>query len=81
MIPYYIQVLSFITGQQHKAMYQESQMNQKFVPHILENSVKDSVFMNHGMTQQIIAGCPITSLTKNKHTARRFQKIRTLLKK
>ena len=29
MIPYYIQVLSFITGQRRKAMYQESQMNQK----------------------------------------------------
>ena len=39
------------------------------------------VFMNHATTQQIIVGCPITSLTKNKHTSRRFQKIRTLLKK
>jgi hypothetical protein len=68
MTPYYNPVLYFIIVPHHKAMYPESQMHQKFVPNILANSEQVSVFTNHDMTRQIIAGYAITYLTKNDYT-------------
>lgn len=65
MTPYYNLGPYFIIVPQHKAMYPESQMHQKFVPNILANSEQVSVFMNHDMTRQSIAGYAITYLTKN----------------
>lgn len=65
MTPYYVPVLHFITEPQQKGMYPESQMHQKFVPNILANLEQVSVFTNHDMTRQIIAGYAITYLAKN----------------
>lgn len=68
MTPYYVPVLHFITEPQHKGMYPESQMHQKFVPNILANLEEVSVFTNHDMTRQNIAGYAITYLTKNDYS-------------
>lgn len=65
MTPYYNLGPYFIIVPQHKAMCPESQMRQKFVPNILANLEQVSVFTNHDMTRQDIAGYAITYLTKN----------------